>query len=108
MKSLTSTFTAVAAQHQIRFVALILCAALSSAPAFGKSENSDKKQLTVAQLKTIYLTCDRDAMRGLLGSPEMAACSMVYEELKKRAFDGDFEKLLAWSQAQSSANGAAR
>jgi len=108
MTSLTSTFTAVAAQHQIRCVALILCAALSSAPAFGKSESSDKKPLTVAQLKTIYLTCDRDAMRGILGAAEMGACSMVYEELKKRAFDGDFEKLLVWSQAQSGANSAAR
>lgn len=108
MKSLTSTFTAVAAQHKIRCVALTLCAALSSAPAFGISESSDKKQPTVAELKTIYLNCDRDAMRGILGAPEIAACSIVYEELKKRAFDGDFEKLLVWSQAQNSASGAAR
>lgn len=108
MKSLTSTFTAVAAQHKIRCVALILCAALFSAPAFGKSESSDKKQLTVAELKAIYLNCDRDAMRGILGAAEMGACSMVYEELKKRAFDGDFERFLVWSQAQGSASGAAR
>ena len=108
MKSLTSRLTAVATLPATRCVTLILCAALSTGPAFGKSESDNKRQLTVAELKTIYLTCDRDAMRGILGSPEMAACSMVYEELKKRAFDGDFEKLLAWSQAQSSANGAAR
>ena len=107
MKSLTSTFT-VAALHKTRCVALILCAALSSGTAFGKSESSDKKQLTVAELKTIYLNCDRNAMRGMLGSAEMAACSIVYEELKKRAFDGDFEKFLVWSQAQSSANSAAQ
>jgi hypothetical protein len=27
-------------------------------------------------------------------------CSVVYEELKQRAFGGDFHKLLAWSKAQ--------
>ena len=107
MKSLTSTFT-VAALNKTQCAALILFTALSSGTAFGKSESSDKKQLTVAELKTIYLNCDRDAMRGLLGSSEMAACSIVYEELKKRAFDGDFEKLLVWSQAQSNANSATR
>jgi len=105
MISLTSTLSAAAT---LSTTALILCAALSSAPAFGKSESGEKKQLTVAELKTIYLNCDRNAMRGILGSSETAACSIVYEELKKRAFDGDFEKLLVWSQAQSNTNSAAR
>jgi hypothetical protein len=45
-------------------------------------------------------------MRSQLGSNDIAVCSMIYEELKKRAFHGDFEKLLAWSKAQ--ANSAAR
>jgi hypothetical protein len=47
-------------------------------------------------------------MRGLLGGAEVKACSVFYEELKKRAFDGDFDKLLAWSRAQNSTNIAAR
>jgi hypothetical protein len=34
----------------------------------------------------------------------VAACSVVYEELKRRAFDGDFDRFLAWSRAQP--NGA--
>jgi hypothetical protein len=108
MKSLTSMFTAVAALHKARCAAMILCTALSSVTAFGQSESSDKKQLTVAELKTIYLDCDRDVMRGLLGGAEAKACSVVYEELKKRAFDGDFDKFLAWSRVQNSANIAAR
>lgn len=99
MKSLTSTFTAPAL-HKTRLLAVILCTALSSVSAFGKSESGDKKQLSIAELKTIYLDCDRNVMRGRLGSSEMAACSVVYEELKKRAFNGDFDKFLAWSRAQ--------
>ena len=71
--------------------------ALSSATAFGNSESSDRRQLTIAELKTIYLDCDRSAMSGQLGAAEMAACSIVYEELKKRAFDGDFDRFLVWS-----------
>ena len=94
-------------QHVVS-VTTFLCTALLSVTAFGQSESRDKKQLTVAELKTIYLDCDRDAMRGILGASEIAACSMVYEELKKRAFDGDFEKFLVWSQAQSSADSAAQ
>jgi phosphoribosyl-AMP cyclohydrolase len=108
MKSVTSTSTAVAALHKTRCVAMILCTALSSVTAFGQSESGDKTQLTVAELKTIYLDCDRDAMRGLLGGAEAKACSIAYEELKKRAFDGDFDKFLVWSRAQNSANIAAR
>ena len=72
------------------------------------SVSAQESQLTVAELKTIYLDCDRNAMRGLLGAAEIAACSIAYEELKKRAFDGDFDKFLVWSRAQNSANIAAR
>ena len=95
-------------KHHVVSVTTILCTALFSVTAFGQSESRDKKQLTVAELKTIYLDCDRDAMRGLLGGAEVKACSVVYEELKKRAFDGDFDKFLAWSRAQNSTNIAAR
>ncbi len=108
MKTLTSTFTAVAPLRKTRYVAMILCTALSSVTAFGQSESSGREQLTVAELKTIYLDCDRSAIRGLLGDAEVKACSVVYEELKKRAFDGDFDKFLVWSRAQNSANIAAR
>ncbi|MEO8187473.1 MAG: hypothetical protein ABI580_08955 [Burkholderiaceae bacterium] len=108
MKSLTSTSTAAAALHKTRYVAMILCTALTSVTAFGQSESGDKKQLTIAELKTIYLDCDRDTMRGLLGGDGAKACSVVYEELKNRAFDGDFDKFRAWSRAQNTPNIAAR
>ena len=57
--------------------------------------------LTVDDLKTLYLACDHAAMQGLLGAGEAARCSVVYEDLKARAFDGSFEKLLAWTREQT-------
>jgi hypothetical protein len=92
----------------ITTIALLLGCIASASAQQPQSESGDKKQLTVAELKTIYLDCDRDVMRGLLGGAEAKACSVVYEELKKRAFDGDFDKFLAWSRVQNSANIAAR
>ena len=108
MKSTTSTLTSVAALRKTTCVAMIAFTSLFAVAAFGKSEATDRKPLTVAELKTIYLDCDRRATHESLGSAEVAACSVVYEELKKRAFDGDFAKLLAWSRTQSNVKGAAR
>lgn len=56
--------------------------------------------LSIAQLKSAYLDCERASVRGHLAHIGILQCSTVYEALKKRAFDGDFEKLLAWSRAQ--------
>lgn len=60
-------------------------------------------QLSVAQLKSAYLDCDRASVRVRLAAPGIMQCSIVYEELKRRAFDGDFDKLLAWFQASKDA-----
>lgn len=53
----------------------------------------------VAELKNAYLECDRASMTRPLTSSEIMQCSVVYEELKKRAFGGDFDKLHAWSRS---------
>ena len=100
MKSTTSMLTSVAALRKTTCVAILAFTSLFAVAAFGKSEATDRKPLTVAELKTIYLDCDRRATHGL-SSAEVAACSVVYEELKKRAFGGDFEKFLAWSRTQN-------
>jgi hypothetical protein len=55
----------------------------------------------------MYLACDHAAMQGRLDSGAIAQCSVLYEELKRRAFDGDFDKLLAWSRNQAIAKGSA-
>lgn len=52
------------------------------------------------QLKRLYLDCSDAALGGALGSEGIAFCSMAYETLLRRVFQGDFVALLAWSRRQ--------
>jgi hypothetical protein len=54
----------------------------------------------LATLKAAYLRCERAAVVGRLASGDIMLCSVVYEELKRRAFDGDFPRLKAWADTQ--------
>jgi len=56
---------------------------------------------SIAQLKSMYLACSDAAHSGELGRAGIMQCSVIYEELKRRAFDGDFTRLLAWSRGQA-------
>jgi hypothetical protein len=86
--------------NTIRCTAVLLLAALAWPLAGGQTDEVALKSLSVDALKAVYLACDRAAMHGTLGAAEIAQCSVAYEALKRRAFDGDFQKLLAWSSAQ--------
>lgn len=87
----------------IRRASTLLLAALVAASASGQVEPSGSKNLPIEELKSAYLSCEHASMRGRLDSPTVMQCSVVYEALKWRAFDGDFEKLLAWSRSQARA-----
>lgn len=89
--------------RRILHAVLVNCAFLSPSHA-GPITQVGLSQLSVAELKASFLYCERSAMRGLLGLGEAAGCSLVYEELKKRAFDGDFDTFLKWWRTQSHAN----
>lgn len=54
----------------------------------------------VGRLKAAYLRCERAATERLLGMGDAADCSLVYEELLRLGFGGDFRRLLAWWQAE--------
>jgi hypothetical protein len=54
----------------------------------------------VPSLKVAYLRCERAATERLLGIGEAANCSVIYEELLKVGFGGDFKRLLAWWHAE--------
>ena len=54
----------------------------------------------VRSLKTAYLRCDRAATERLLDMGEAATCSVIYEELLRVGFGGDFKRLLAWWHAE--------
>ena len=56
----------------------------------------------IEDLKRHYLECDRASLAQGLSRADVMLCSTVYEALKRHAFDGDFDKLLAWSRANTS------
>jgi hypothetical protein len=71
--------------------------------AMAEPDRSHLRDLPVASLKTIYLGCNSVVLDGRLSTGSIAQCSVVYEELKQRGFDGDFYRFLAWSKAQPEA-----
>lgn len=83
----------------IGFAGLMLIA--SAAPlAHSQSAKGALKDAPIDELKRVYLACDRAATSGELDTAGIRQCSIVYEELKRQAFGGDFDRLLAWAQAQ--------
>ena len=55
---------------------------------------------TIDQLKTTYLDCDRRASVEMLDFADAADCSRAHEELKRRGFGGDWNRMLAWWKSQ--------
>jgi hypothetical protein len=71
--------------------------------ADGSAAIAHIQQLADTDLKEFHLRCNRAALRGGLGSGEAALCSVGYETLLKRTFEGDFRALLDWRRAQHAA-----
>src|SRR5688572_7313129 len=55
---------------------------------------------TVDELKRVYIACDKASERGLLAHWQIAPCSVIYKELKRRAFGGDYDQFHAWSRTR--------
>lgn len=53
-----------------------------------------------AQLKQMYMDCDKQSQETMLGADEAAYCSMVYETLLNDYFDGDFNSFLEWWKSE--------
>lgn len=96
-----SRTTIPGALRRVAVIALAL-GALAGSPARGSSDG-ELDTVSVDELKRIYLACGRAAESGRLETAGIMQCSIVYEALKRRAFGGDFARLLAWSRAQTSA-----
>lgn len=84
--------------------AAALCAA--SAVAHAREPRDEAAQVPIQTLKRDYLACHRASLRHALDSGEAMHCSVIYEALKHRAFGDDFERMLAWTRAQSRPHGA--
>ena len=77
---------------------LLLAAALCLGSLAARSEplNLDLAKLPLHDLKNAYLTCDRIATELGLSPSDFRGCAGVGDELLKRGFDGDLDRLLAW------------
>jgi hypothetical protein len=81
--------------------ASLLLATMASRP---HAQPLDSRQAAVEPevqaLKAAYLRCDQAATERLLGVGDAASCSVIHEKLLKVGFGGDFERMLAWWQAE--------
>jgi len=79
---------------------LLLVAAMAAGTADAQPapghDSAAVAQAPVAALKREYLRCDRVASQQRLATEAALYCSAVSEELLKREFEGDLERLLAW------------
>ena len=87
-------------RQSIVSVALMLIA-LSAPIAHSRSPSGEPMDVSIDEMKRMYLWCDRAAISGQLNTDGIMQCSIVYEELKRRAFGGDFDKMLAWFKANA-------
>ncbi|MBS0451320.1 MAG: hypothetical protein JSS14_08415 [Proteobacteria bacterium] len=75
---------------------ILLATSASIAHAQTPESNYAAIDRDVRSLKTAYLRCEQAANERLLDLGEAATCSVIYEELLKIGFGGEFKRLLAW------------
>lgn len=61
--------------------------------------------MPIEELKSVYLSCEQAATASRLTSDDVMHCSVVYEELKDKAFGGEFRQIMAWLDRQKMALG---
>jgi hypothetical protein len=52
--------------------------------------------MPIEELKGVYLGCEQAATASRLNGDDVMYCSLVYEELKAKAFGGEFRRIRAW------------
>ncbi len=81
----------------IERVVLAMAIGFASVPLLQAGTHSDATP--VAILKRAYLDCERRALAQPMTGGEVAQCSEIYEELKQRAFYGDWRLIREWTQS---------
>jgi hypothetical protein len=64
--------------------------------AVGGTASATAEEQLVDQLKDSYLACEQAARSTMLSNEDAMRCSVTYEELKQRAFNGEFRLLKTW------------
>jgi hypothetical protein len=81
----------------IKIAAFALSTPLGLVAATGASATSAS---SIDDLKRGYVACEGAALSNRLDKGDVVQCSVIYEELKHRAFGGDFQRLRAWYQSE--------
>lgn len=81
--------------------AAALLAAVSAAQAQGQGPTHEAA--SIESLKQAYLACDRLMSNQRVAAPLAQRCASIGERLQQRAFDGDFDRLIAWWQRERAA-----
>jgi hypothetical protein len=90
------------------FLYLATLVLAGSAFAQTSDDNLVASGLDDAALESAFWNCDVLATREMLPLSVGIDCVMLTDELKRRRFDGDFSRLLAWWQQHKAAEHAAR
>jgi hypothetical protein len=56
--------------------------------------------MPIEELKGVYVGCEQAAAANRLDGDDVMYCSLVYEELKERAFGGEFRRIKSWLDRQ--------
>ena len=92
-----------------RRLRLLSCAALLVGSAWSPSVPAEPREEqaaaqarlpSVAALKSEYIQCEQLSSQRRLSMHGAAYCSAVAEQLLKRGFEGDLDRLLAWWRAE--------
>ena len=62
-------------------------------------------EVPVPQLERTYLRCAEISTQSVMDAGDAVYCAMVADALRDRAFDGSFERLLAWWHAERGRTG---
>ncbi len=96
--------------QQLSSLALVSCAIASVfllvPAAYAGEAGHHAETMSVERLKVIYLGCEDSATSQRLAGGDAMYCSIVYEELKERAFDGNSKKIREWLDSRSGTRGA--
>lgn len=62
------------------------------------------ERLSEREMKAFYARCSAEGVERRLDGGEAMACSIGYDVLLNKHFEGDFERLLRWSRSERTAD----
>lgn len=77
----------------------VLCASVALQQA-SANELHRIGSMPIEELKGVYLGCEQAATASRLAGNDVMYCSLVYEQLKQKAFGGEFRLIRAWLDRQ--------